>query len=544
MLDTLNSIFLRHAGMNILLIGLWFLSALGDYLYFTYIWQLKEYRLDRFKDFLQSEAGKRFRFGYRVFVRPIILVIAYTLLAADLGVYTLLSSLFILDIVYNFYKFKEGKLYRPKFTPKAIFILATIILLELVGVIILYKWSFILLLVIVRFFYHSLYIQILQLPTQLLKSWYIAKATVKLSKYPQLKKIGITGSFGKSSVKSYLAHYLSAKGVVVKTPKNINTEIGVAKFILETDFSQVDYFVCEMGAYRKGEINKICSMVQPQAGILTTIANQHLSLFGSIENIQQGKYELLRAIPKNGLVITNADNPYCVEYLDQLNCDKKLLFGLDEDTHPDVLITDINSQLDGTRFQVEGISVERQTLQTPVIGAHNVENLVPALMYCYHEGMDVETLKQRSLELPKNSHGSIKIYPIEKATIIDDSYNSNPEGFQSVLDVMAKFPVDKKRIVITRGMIELAEKSEELHEMVAGDISFVANELIVTKKEAYTWFKKGIVEKYNIKAKLIEDPEKLLPIIKNYCKQDVIILLENRMHANIQEFINQYKPKE
>ena len=266
-------------------------------------------------------------------------------------------------------------------------------------------------------------------------------------------------------------------------------------------------------------------------------------MFVSIKKKKKGKYELLRFIPKDGLVITNADNPLCTEYLDELECDKKLLFGIEEENHPDVLITDIDSKLNGTSFQVNGTSVGKQTVETPVVGAHNVTNMVPALMYCYHQGMKVESLIDLSRELPKTSHGSIKIYPLSNATIIDDSYNSNPEGFSSVLDVMSKFPAEKKRIVITRGMLELAEKSAELHEKVAGDISFVANELIVTKKDAYQWFKKGIVEKYDISAQLVEDPEKLLNIIKKYSKQDVVILLENRMHTNIQNYIAKYKPE-
>ena len=145
------------------------------------------------------------------------------------------------------------------------------------------------------------------------------KSDKQTAQYPDLTVIGITGSYGKSSVKEFLGHFLETEFSVIKTPRNTNTEIGVAQFVLASNFADKDVFIVEMGAYRPGEIKLICDMVRPSIGVLTVIAEQHLSLFGSIKNIQSAKYELLRSLPTNGFAVTNADNAYCTELLDTLD---------------------------------------------------------------------------------------------------------------------------------------------------------------------------------------------------------------------------------
>ena len=117
---------------------------------------------------------------------------------------------------------------------------------------------------------------------------------------------------------------------VVKTPANINTDIGIARILLNNVTDKHNVFVVEMGAYNVGDLTEHCNIVHPEIGILTAISPQHLSLFGSIENIQKAKYELLRFLPKNGLAVTNSDNKYCREFLDEIKA-KVLTFGFEEE---------------------------------------------------------------------------------------------------------------------------------------------------------------------------------------------------------------------
>jgi len=126
----------------------------------------------------------------------------------------------------------------------------------------------------------------------------------------EVEMIGVTGSFGKSSVKELIYQVLSEKYLVERTLGNHNTDIGVALDIQDKLTKDLDFFVCEMGAYKIGEIDKICSFVKPKYGVLSGIGNQHMDLFGSQENLIQAKSELLRALPEDGTAIVNIDSGY------------------------------------------------------------------------------------------------------------------------------------------------------------------------------------------------------------------------------------------
>ncbi len=122
--------------------------------------------------------------------------------------------------------------------------------------------------------------------------------------------IGITGSYGKTSTKEYLAHILGGRFNVLATPKSYNTLMGVC-IVINNDLAahpNVDYFIVEMGAYVEGEIRDICKLTQPQISILTAVGPQHLERFGSIEATARAKYEIIEALPPDGVGVFNWDN--------------------------------------------------------------------------------------------------------------------------------------------------------------------------------------------------------------------------------------------
>lgn len=231
------------------------LQAISRCLYF---WQLKEYRWDRFKNFL-------FTGGAASYFLP-----SYHLLFPRLTLKVLL--LFYLSFYFSFYL-------HP--------ILAYLLLPLIVSLAVLFLAPL----------------------TGLLYDLIIFAAKIKLLFYKQLVVIGITGSYGKTATKEILSHLLSAKYSVFKTPANANTLIAVALTILKSLNSRHQYFVVEMGAYKLGEVAAICRLVKPRIGILTGINAQHLGLFGSQEKIIKAKSELLQALPKNGLAVVNGVNP-------------------------------------------------------------------------------------------------------------------------------------------------------------------------------------------------------------------------------------------
>ena len=150
-----------------------------------------------------------------------------------------------------------------------------------------------------------------------LKKRIITQAKRKMAQFKGVVVV-ITGSFGKSSTKELLSWVLSKKFKVVKTAQNHNTLIGVAETILRDLSGDEDFFVVEAGAYKRGEIAEVCALVKPGVGIITGIGDQHLDLFGSLENIRKAKYELFEAIPKYGLKLL-AGKDYRVSDLKSLN---------------------------------------------------------------------------------------------------------------------------------------------------------------------------------------------------------------------------------
>jgi UDP-N-acetylmuramoyl-tripeptide--D-alanyl-D-alanine ligase len=159
-----------------------------------------------------------------------------------------------------------------------------------------------------------------------------------------------------------------------------------------------------------------------------------------------------------------------------------------------------------------------------------------------HLGLSAENIIDAAATIPKNIHGSIRIYPYGEATIIDDSYNSNPEGFKAALDILSSFPTSRRRIVITRGMLELGERSDELHEQIGGEIAFVADELVVISEDSFLAIKKGVGDKYRTKILFKNTSKDLLEYISSLEHEPAVILLENRISQVVMEEISKHKP--
>lgn len=516
-----------YFGLDIIVGILWFLSAAVDYSEFLYVWQLKEYRLDRMRDFFTTKDGKHFFENYRIMVRPVIAIILYGLLHdAAITLTYVLISLFSVDLLWNMGMALRGKVRHPILTKKAFLIAASCFLFEVLLFVGIVHVPSLFLLVLFRFFILTLVVFCFGYPTAWLKRWYIQQATKKLATYTHVKVIGITGSYGKTSVKNFLSHILEQQYRVARTPKNINTEIGVARYILSTNFTDIDIFVVEMGAYTMGEIKLICDMVHPSVGILTAINEQHLSLFGHIRNTQKAKYELLRSLPEGGLAIVNSDNVYCRELLHELSTSVET-YGYDEEWKPTCLIADIKTN-EGCLCVTYTIHDDEWTLTMPISGDHNAQNIAACILAARKIGMKKEDIitAAKTLTMPD---GTLNIFQYGSATIIDDTYNANPDGFKSALYVLSRFPSRRRRIVITRGMLELGERSDDLHERVGGEISYTADELVIIRPDHKEALIRGMGKNYRTEVRCIYDAKELREYVMKLKETDAVVLMENRL---------------
>lgn len=484
-------------------------------------------------DFLGSKQGKDFFSSYRFLYRNILLLLVYALVEIIPFVATAISLFLIfgIDAYINARGVIKHQIRRPIFTKKSVAIIFCIFIVERSILYLLPNVHVIFLQLLFRFLIASLIVFLFLIPTRFLKWFSIYRAEKKISGLPNITVIGITGSYGKTSVKEFTAHILSKKFKVLKTPQNTNTDIGIAKFILKTDFTGIDVFVVEMGAYKRGEIKRICDIVKPKIGILTAINEQHLALFGSIEQIQKTKYELLHAIPQDGLVVTNADNKYCMEYVQELDCKKIRTFGTDPQNNPDCLVKNIEVTETGIECDGAYKGVEAHLI-APVFGAHQATNIAAAIISAVHLKMTKEEIVEAVKTLKNESETAVKKYSYGTCAIIDDSYNSNPDGFSAALAILNNFPSHFNRIVITRGMMELGEKSEELHKKIGEEIAFCADQLIVINPDFVEYFKKAVEDlhgKYKLDIESIFEEEKLLERVKNLKNTESVILLESRL---------------
>lgn len=283
---------------------------------------------------------------------------------------------------------------------------------------------------------------------------YIDDAKRMLKEVPGLKVIGITGSYGKTSVKYYLHTLLREKYDVLITPESYNTPMGIVRTIRESLKPSHEYFICEMGARHVGDIKEICDIVHPDYGMITSIGPQHLETFFSMENIVNTKFELADAV-SGGAMFLNGDNEYIIgksaEYKGKIFYRTS---GEGEGYHTE------NIQLSrlGTQFDIVTPDGEREHFQMRLVGGHNVINVAGAIAAAHYLGVSLKELRIPVRKLQPVAH-RMQMLDRGNVTIIDDAYNSNPVGSKAAVETLAMF--EGVRVLVTPGMVELGEKEDE-----------------------------------------------------------------------------------
>ena len=273
-----------------------------------------------------------------------------------------------------------------------------------------------------------------------------------------LVRIGITGSWGKTSVKFILGTILEEKYHTLVTPASFNTPMGVTKVIRTRLEPSHRVFVAEMGARHVGDIREMCRLVHPQIGILTSVGPQHLDTFKTVERVIKTKYELIEALPDEGSAYFADDQEICRK-LYQKTSVQKTISGLDSE-FDDVWAENISYSPEGSSFMLckKG---QRIHCHTQLLGELNIRNI----LLCAAVAMDM------GLTMEQTARGISRIKPIEHrlqlirhpggVSVIDDAFNSNILGATQAFQVLKQFP--GKRIIVTPGMVELGEREYEMN---------------------------------------------------------------------------------
>jgi UDP-N-acetylmuramoyl-tripeptide--D-alanyl-D-alanine ligase len=274
------------------------------------------------------------------------------------------------------------------------------------------------------------------------------------------KIIAITGSAGKTTTKEMVSHLLSGRFRVLKTPASFNTPMGISRTVNEM-LEHHDYFVCEMGAYQKGEIEKLCRLVGgTDISVITTVNAQHLERFGSLEKTAEAKWEIVEGLKPGGAAILNYDVAAVRERGEHLSGVDVTPFGIES--------TDVPLRATAVREQEGGIEVdvryqdEEASVRVSVLGRHNAGNVLAAVAIGLRCGLDLPYMAAALRQFHSPEH---RLQPLKLPTggvLLDDGYNGNPQGIIGAIEVLGAY-APKRRILITPGLIEMGRDKQRYH---------------------------------------------------------------------------------
>ncbi len=478
--------------------GIFLLWIFRNILFWVYLWQLKEYRLDRlFVHLFETIQGRNLLIsplniikwaGIFAFVLVAVsdkLTLPYSVFIA--GIIIFQSALVLKEVFYH-------TLRRPVWTKKAIIVVLfslvfclIIILFPLANI---YLWY--LLVDKVTVLIISLFVFFLAFPTEILRDMKVRKAIKKMREYKNILVIGVSGSYGKTSTKEYIAQLLSKKFQVVKTPFSNNTTIGVVNTILSKIKDSTEIFVVEMGAYKKGEIAELATIVRPTISVTTAISDQHISLYGSMENIVQSEYELINVLPKkNGLALFNGNNEN-THLLYDLTKIEKIIYKYYQKKPgklPEVGAYDMKVTTHGISFTAV-VNGKEFVCKTSLFGAHVIENILPAIFLAGKLGLSVPEIQSGVAHFYPPPQTMEKISLAQNIQGIDDTFNASPESVFSALDYLDLYK--KKRILVLGPLTELGINAKKRHFEIGKKASTSCDFLFCLNKNFFKEISNGI----------------------------------------------------
>ncbi len=270
---------------------------------------------------------------------------------------------------------------------------------------------------------------------------WVDKASAKL-KSVDPEVVAITGSYGKTTTKNYVAHLLSGSRRVVASPASFNNRMGLARAINENLTPGTEVFVAEMGTYAHGEIAELCEWIPPKVAAMVAIGPVHLERFGTLEDIARAKSEILDKA-EVGVI--------CIDY--------PQLADIARERKTSMRIIEVSAE--------HGIVIDGEEIMPVPDGALGA-NLAVALGICKALGASSSEISGRLADLPTAEHRQSILESARGFKIVDDTFNSNPDGARSALEKLARVAGDGKRAVVTPGMVELGPVQNSENEAFAG----------------------------------------------------------------------------
>jgi UDP-N-acetylmuramoyl-tripeptide--D-alanyl-D-alanine ligase len=318
---------------------------------------------------------------------------------------------------------------------------------------------------------------------------YIRDAERKIGAMPQLVVVGVTGSYGKTSTKYFLHALLSSRFNTLMTPESFNTTLGVVKTV-RTQLKPVhEVFICEMGARNAGDIKEICGIVRPRHGVITAIGPQHLESFKSLDNIVKTKFELADALPEEGLLFLNGGDAILRSRARAADILYSISGEAPDSAASHYTAREVRVSERGSSFRVAFPDGEERRFETPLLGRHNVQNILAAVAVADRLGVARDDMAVSTARLEPVPH-RLQLIRRDSLIIIDDAYNSNQNGASAALETLGMF--DGLKILVTPGMVELGAAEDESNRRFGAEAAAVCDRVVLVGERQTRSVREGL----------------------------------------------------
>jgi len=504
---------------------------------------LKDYHIGRFRAHFETQKGKRLVFsGYPLLKIALLFLTlsSFYFLYVLLLVYLAESIIFVRAFVGRGYK-------KPVITSKTTLLICVVLVIS--AIFLFTTWG---ILSINGFIFAILTFDVLapviiSLIVLLFQPVFVAiriailnRAKNALRKHSKLRVIGITGSYGKTATKEFLATIVASKFNVLSTPEHKNSEMGIAQTILRALKPEHEIFIVEMGAYSKGGIQLLCDMTKPEIGIVTGVNEQHLATFGSMEHLlsAEGGQELLAALPSYGLLVVNGDNQYCLDLYKKAEVNKKMYTASKTNIQADIWAEEISIKPGNLDFMAINQKREAGHIAVHVLGKQQAQNLLAAILVAQYLGITMEEIIDACRNIKPEQAGMTMKNGIHGITIIDASYSANPDGVYADLEYLKIFY--GKKIIVMPCLIELGTKSSEIHKRIGKKIAEVCDMAIITTGAKFEEIRSAAAENHMPANKILlcGNPQEIFHEITAFCSAGDVILLEGRVPGELISLLN------
>ncbi|HSX25232.1 MAG TPA: Mur ligase family protein [Candidatus Andersenbacteria bacterium] len=483
----------------------------------TALWQRKEYRIDRMRAYINSPELDMKQVGIWI-IATILAALGFWYMACSL------VSMLVLLAAYALRATTRG-IFRPKLTARSIAVTGIALASILLLIAFVPSAALIAFVVVLSPVINALVVGIITTPAMLKKRSVISKAISYRKNLTGLTVIGITGSVGKTSTKTYALHILEGDTrEVIATQAHRNSPYVVAIDMITRVTAATSTYIAELAAYRPGEIEELCSIVQPSIGVITAITNQHVAMFGSLERLARTKWELAEALPAQGTLILNKDDKNITALAHEA---KQQILWYSMREQADVAFEHIALHIDHTQCDLV-INNQRQHVDISIVSRGQLGSVLAACAIGFARGMSVSEIATRLSTLPRLEKTMEYRKLLHGAVIIDDSYSASEASVINAIEYLREVG-DEKSLLILVPIIELGSEGAIVHERIGKALAEVPFQVMIYGNAYKTDIVRGLEGAISNNIAWYTDPKILTHEIEEIRTAKNIIVIEGRV---------------